>query len=447
VPLEGTTAVETLMVRQTAPPPRLSRTDGRVPRWLARLVRRMLEPDPRDRPTAEEVSAALATHRLSWRPARRQLRVAALAVVGGLGLAAVGLGIRELVASPPLDAASPLFASTEEFDNGTRLVIFDGGGSVLWDEALDHRWPIPQLNLADRRPLAFGDLDGDGLQDAVIAYRSTNVDRPLEILLRRRDGTLKRSRSLPSTEGFDYEGEHFGAFRPNDVSCADVDGDGAAEIVLVEHSAGLYPATLRVLRPDGSELFRLWHPGVLRGCVSGDRDGDGRPELYIGGTCNFLTPPTSNTSRPVILVVETDWHQPGQLLDLFGPDRRLRPPDDSGIRLLYAAWPRIDRQPYRKPWQEAVVHRVVQGDGASFLMVNASLARPPTLGLESDREITLRHVFFDRDLRVSGAQWNPVVMAPLAIDPEDPEMQALLRPEYWTGDGWTDEPFLIGGGR
>ena len=27
-----------------------------MPRWLARLVRRMLEPDPRDRPTAEEVA-------------------------------------------------------------------------------------------------------------------------------------------------------------------------------------------------------------------------------------------------------------------------------------------------------------------------------------------------------------------------------------------------------
>jgi len=277
----------------------------------------------------------------------------------------------------------------------------------------------------------------------VIARQDRQETNPLKIFLRRDDGSLAAALTYPATSGFSYEGRNFDPFQPVDVHCADLDADGSAEIVLVEHSTAYYPATVRVLDWKNETLFRLWHPGQLVSAQTADRDGDGRPELYIGGTCNFLTPPESNTSKPVFIAVEGDWRRHGQVVDLFAPERRLPAFPPPGVRLMYAAWERVVTPGYRDSWQAAVVTTGPANNPATFMSVTVSDANPASLGLTRRKRPALRHVQFDRELHISDAQWEPLIIDLLGIDPASPEMQALLRPRYWSREGWSEQPVFL----
>ncbi len=443
VPLEGDTAVETLMLRQKARPPRLAGQVAGSPRWLDRLLSWMLEPNPADRPTASEVVHALSSAHVS-RPLSR--RVLNRVLTGALVLAAVvgtALVFRERLAAADLDPTAGLMFRVEPFDNGSEVEILDDRGNSLHRIVLGRQWDPDVVGRNARRVVAFGDLDGDGFEDAVIARQDRQETNPLKIFLRRDDGSLAAALTYPATSGFSYEGRNFDPFQPIDVHCADLDADGRAEIVLVEHSTAYYPATVRVLDWKNETLFRLWHPGLLTSAQTADRNRDGRPELYLGGTCNFLTPPESNTSKPVLMVVEADWRRRGQVVDLFAPERRLPAFPPPGVRLMYAAWERVVTPGYRDSWQAAVVTTGPANNPATFMSVTVSDANPASLGLTRRKRPALRHVQFDRELHISDAQWEPLIIDLLGIDPASPEMQALLRPRYWSREGWSEQPVFL----
>ncbi len=443
VPLEGDTAVETLMLRQKARPPRLGRQIADCPRWLDRLLCWMLEPNPGDRPTAGQVVQALSSGRVSRHLSRRVLKRTVMTTLVLAAVVGAALVVRERLAATALDPKAGLMFRVEPFENGSEIEILDDRGNVLHRMVLGRQWDPVVVGRTARRVVAFGDLNGDGFEDAVIARQDQQEANPLEVFLRRDDGSLAAALTYPPTSGFSYEGHDFEDFQPIDVHCADVDGDGRAEIVLVEHSTAYYPATVRVLDWKNETLFRLWHPGQLTSAQTADRDRDGSPELYIGGTCNFLTPPESNTSKPVFIAVEGDWRRHGQVVDLFAPERRLPESSPPGVRIMYAAWERVVGPRYRDSWQVAVVATGPANNPAMFLSVVASDANPANLGLSSRKRPALRHVQFDRQLHISDAQWEPLIIDILGIDPTSPEMQALLRPEYWNGSGFQPEPCFV----
>ncbi len=437
VPLEGETAVETLMLRQKARPPRLTEAIDDCPKWLDRLLRWMLEPHPSDRPTADEVMRALSSGFVSRRVRRRTLARVGLIVLVVAAAVVAGLVVRDRLAATTLDPSASLMYRVESFDNGSEIEILDERGNSLHRVVLSRRWDPDILGRNARRVVAFGDLDGDGFEDAVIARQDQQGANPLEVFLRRDDGSLAAALAYPPTSGFSYEGQGFDPFQPIDVHCADLDADGRAEIVLVEHSTAYYPATVRVLDWKNETLFQLWHPGLLTSAQTADRDRDGRPELYIGGTCNFLTDPESNTSKPVMMVVEADWGRRGQVVGLFAPGRRLPTFAPPGVRLMYAAWERVVTPGYRDSWQVAVVAPGPANNPAMFLSVMVSDANPAKLDLTTRKRPAIRHVQFDRQLHITDAQWEPLIIDLLGIDPTSPEMQALLRPRYWNGEGWS----------
>lgn len=174
-----------------------------------------------------------------------------------------------------------------------------------------------------------------------------------------------------------------------------------------------------------------------------DRNDDGRPELYVGGTNNFLTPSGSNTSKPVVMILEADWRRRGQTMNLFAPGRRIPSTCPAGMRLSYMAWERVVTPQYLDSWQSALVSPGIASDSTSLLSVVASDAHPATLGLEVRKRRPIRYAQLDRDLRVSVTQWDPMIIPILGIDTESPEMQALLRPRYWTGETWSEEPTAL----
>ncbi|MEN8165474.1 MAG: serine/threonine-protein kinase, partial [Acidobacteriota bacterium] len=144
VPNEGDTAVETLMLRQKARPPGVRSSKTACPRWLDRLLRRMLEPSPGDRPTAAEVGAALERGGFSFLPSKHVTRRVVVAAVIGVGLGAAAFGAWRRWGVAGLDPHAPLRFSVRQFDDGTTVRLSDNGGNRLRNIDLGHRWDSRQ---------------------------------------------------------------------------------------------------------------------------------------------------------------------------------------------------------------------------------------------------------------------------------------------------------------
>jgi len=443
VPLARTTAVDTLMARQRhrARPVRVLRPE--CPRWLNRLLDRMLDPDPRLRPSAANVALALTERSFGWRPHRRHLRSAAVAtVVAVVGAALVVLGL-SLSAAPPDPATDPvaneLRASMETWENDTNYHVVDGYGRAVTTFTSKIARNAEKAQIFKIRNVGFADLDGDGRQDMVFANPDHQAAEQLEIRRRLPDGSATRSAAWNLHFEMEYEGQRFGKFAPTDVDCADLSsGDGKPNITLVECSSPYYAAAVRVFTTDGVEVLRVLHPGLISNVRTGDRDNDGRAELYVGATNNFHEQNVGNESSPTFFVVEADWTKTGQVLDLFGPGRTMTATTPAGIEVTYVAMAHQRLIPPLTPWRYAVVTGLSATGGDQFLAISTDR----TQWKETKRLSYLRTFMFDRDLRLTDGIW---VVGPLnerGIDPATAEPDALTV-TYWNGTAWQAEACTI----
>jgi len=443
VPLARSTAVDTLMARQRnrARPVRALRPE--CPRWLNRLLDRMLDPDPDLRPTAAEVALTLEKRRFGWRPHRRHLiRAAALVGSALLVAAAVGLGLR-IVDSPPDPADDPvaneLMLSIEAWDNGTAFNVFDGYGRPVHQFSSNAGRSVEKQKLFKTRQIGFADLDGDGRQDMVFADPDHAAAEQLEIHRRLPDGSSELAASWNLHMDVEYEGERFGKFAPTDIECTDLSGDGDPEIIIIDCSSPYYAAAVRVFKPDGTELLRVLHPGQLSNFRTGDRDRDGRSEIYIGTTNNFHSQNRGNSSSPALFVVETDWTKEGQVLDLFGPGRTMAATTPNGIETHYISMANQRLVPPLTPWRYCFISGVSAVGGDQFLAVHADR----TTWKNTTKTSFLRSFMFDALLRVTDGMW---VVGPLEGREIDPEVEASpeqLAVTYWNGTDWQPEVCAI----
>ncbi len=140
-------------------------------------------------------------------------------------------------------------------DGGGLLYLIDDQGSVLWT-ARTHD------TVQEESVPAMGDLDGDGLLEIVVGDRSGGVNCF--------DQGGKRLWT------FVGQGDQMGLPLIRDL----YDRPGC-EIFITSHNGHIY-----ALGADGSWLWQIFHekecmPGSLP--VLADVEGDGKPELYIGG--------------------------------------------------------------------------------------------------------------------------------------------------------------------
>lgn len=271
VPLTSETAVATLTRRQREAPPSIRRTRPEAPRWLARLLARMLAARVHDRPSASTVRKVFENRHMWPRPRRRTLAgAAALAAVAAVAA----------IATPWI-----LHRETVRFEvDGAAAHGLDAEGRRTWT----HELPAPSTSHIET------DLDGDGDPELVIAgrsaaaaIRSEQERRSYVLALGNRGGVLTRmvpEELIESWESwkFPYRIE----LRPL-IFAFDLDQDGRQELVVNCQHALFYPAVVVIYWPrwDRWEIT-LDHPGHLTVLAPGTTDG--RPGLRFVGLNNLL---------------------------------------------------------------------------------------------------------------------------------------------------------------
>jgi len=312
VPLTAPTAVSTLALRQRAAAPRVRRLAAGCPRWLDRLLRRMLDRDPAARPPATELVRLVTAERVPIRIRGRHL-LAAAAIVA-LALA----GVWAARSRPP---GVDVVANVE---NG-ELHARSEDGRVLWKRRLVGSW----------HRLMRADLDRDGSPEIIVTAKQDEdlwrqgVERlASEVLVFQQDGrlltSLRADRFIPDWT-FPYRIDLTPTPYP-----LDLDGDGELELVVVCNHAHFYPSVVLAWwpRPDVWQSV-IEHPGrVYQVGVPPAAGGDA--QLMIAAFNNLLG------MLPVLGVVR--WEPPLQQARHPEQPLAVSPPHGRPDNLSGAPW-------------------------------------------------------------------------------------------------------------
>ncbi len=250
-PLKADAAVATLVKRQSSRSPWLRSRRPDAPSWLARLLAARLDPQPRRRPSAAEVERALASGQVRRRPPWRQL-AATLAVLLATGAGLVGWRALARGATVRVEVVEREVAG------------FDARGRTAWRYALDN--PVQQVERAD--------LHGDGVEDVLVAAfpaqaceGGSDLLSMSEFLIVTRTGhLLTRIRPEQLVLGCAHP---FPLRLALGIKLADVDGDGAPEVLLNARQRSFFPNQVLLYWPrHGVWDWLVDHSGALDDCVA-----------------------------------------------------------------------------------------------------------------------------------------------------------------------------------
>ncbi|HVR08553.1 MAG TPA: serine/threonine-protein kinase [Thermoanaerobaculia bacterium] len=274
LPFPAKSDLGALLAHLRTPPPDLCRLRPEVPRWLARIVCRLLAKRPEDRyPSAVAALADLRGRRAARRPRRSVVR--SLAAVLGVAVVAGGVvvGARSLMPAHP--NFSHLIARADGF------AAIDKQGKQLWalrgfDPDDISRTALARLSPGGPRLLAT-------VLQRPMQWRPDQVST-LSYLDPETGSVVKRARLPLASEVFPNDPQRFSV---QHLVAADLDHDGIDEILV---SYGHVPEA-----PSFTVLYapKYEHAGIVFYARGGHRfegawdiDGDGKPELIFSGINN-----------------------------------------------------------------------------------------------------------------------------------------------------------------
>lgn len=196
------------------------------------------------------------------------------------------------------------------------LMVFDARGRELWRTIL----PGPASEI-DERLFWFGDVDGDGNTEMLFGYNPRDGAGPGVLYCYSHSGAEKW-RFVPGRQVRTRVKSFWPSFNISGIAVIQPSAKGPKQVVVSSHHALYYPTQVALLGANGQVAREYWHAGWLASLKVGDIDGDGVPEILLGGI--------ANSYRQAVLVVLDPRHFDGasqeengdyQLVRFSAPDR------------------------------------------------------------------------------------------------------------------------------
>ena len=207
---------------------------------------------------------------------RRKWPLAGLALVAGVGVAAVMLLLRP--GPPPADyRVEP-----------NHFVALNGEGKELWRVRLPQasKWLAYQSPEERTRNVRFADLDGDSRVETLFKLiAGAPLERAVSLLCFSQEGRLKwefRPGRKVSTTTQRFSGDYTVAA----FSILNLPGRKGKHVVVTSCHAWSWPNQIVLLSPEGKAVGEYWHSGHLLALGLADVDGDGTEEILAGGVNN-----------------------------------------------------------------------------------------------------------------------------------------------------------------